>query len=149
MLRSVAWQDKTGKTLETQTSRVLKQQNWVLSFEKPAFSTTRKLQNEQGILLFVHQKLAWESSFRHPFGLPVWNFGCLRVNRRHLWQPGIHSAAALFSICLIFNLSVYRYGLLGNKYYPLIVVPVSRQLSKNTQIQKHFVKHHHLHGLKI
>ena len=46
-----------------------------------------KEQNEQGILLFVHGKLAWES-YQRLFGPPVWNFGRPRVNRRHLTQLG-------------------------------------------------------------
>ena len=38
--------------------------------------------------------------FRHlfMFGLPVWNFGCPRVNRRRLWLPGPYQAAALPAI---------------------------------------------------
>ena len=48
-----------------------------------------KVQNEQGILLFVHWKLNLRIiCFRCLFGLPVWNFGHLRVNSRRLWQPG-------------------------------------------------------------
>ena len=53
-----------------------------------------KMQNEQGIL-FIHQKLAKTISFRHPFRLPVSDFGHSRVNRRCLWRPGTHLAAVL------------------------------------------------------
>ena len=49
-----------------------------------------KVQKEQGIIFVV---CSLEVSlriicFRRQFGLPVWNFGRLRVNHRRLWQPG-------------------------------------------------------------
>ena len=34
-------------------------------------------------------------SFRHPFRLPVWDFGRPRVHCRCLWRPGAHLAAVL------------------------------------------------------
>ena len=51
--RSVVWREKTGTIIEPQTNRVSKHENWVLSFEKPAFFYTHHSKGFQEMIFYL------------------------------------------------------------------------------------------------
>ena len=80
-----------------------------------------KMQNEQGILLFVHWKFSLRIiCFRRLFICFRCLFGRPRVNGRRLWQPGTRKAAALLVTPLVLQgIHKYKEKLVADHSYGL------------------------------